>query len=327
MIQITIGQDRCSIPINQVQWFNTLSHALDFGCDGNITIPDHLGDQLVTMTEFKQLVDCYQTQFTNQCVEQRRNRGLLEHYLDGVFDDLNGDVLAVHKFLRIPVGNIPLYLVIVKLVHDHPFTINHNEWRCSTFTQRVCHLGNLDLLKCVMADIDKSDLCNVAAQFGKLDILDFAHQIKCPWNQQTCNLAALSRHLNCLEYLYQNDCPWNEYVCKYAASNGDLEMLKFAHHHKCPWDASVCMYAAQDGYLDCLQYAHENGCPWDRSVCMIAGYCGYPDILKYAYEHGCPWDADLYYYIQLGCLKQVNTKNGKHAFCLQYAKSKECPYN
>ena len=64
-------------------------------------------------------------------------------------------------------------------------------------------------------------------------------------------------HLEILKYAHENGCKWNEYTCMYAAKYGHLECLKYLHENNCPWDKDTCKYAAENGHLDCLKYASE----------------------------------------------------------------------
>ena len=84
----------------------------------------------------------------------------------------------------------------------------------------------------------------------------------------TCSAAAKNGHLEILKYAHENGCPWNEWTCEMAAKYGHLDCLKYAHENGCPWDEEICEVAAACGHLDCLKYAHENGCPWNVHACL-----------------------------------------------------------
>jgi hypothetical protein len=56
--------------------------------------------------------------------------------------------------------------------------------------------------------------------------------------------------LDVLKYAHENGCPWNEETCSSAASNGHLDVLKYAHEHGCPWDEETRKVAYRKyGYL------------------------------------------------------------------------------
>jgi len=47
-----------------------------------------------------------------------------------------------------------------------------------------------------------------------------------------CDLAARYGHLDCLKYAHEEyDSPWNAWTCKYAAENGNLDCLIYAHDY------------------------------------------------------------------------------------------------
>ena len=127
---------------------------------------------------------------------------------------------------------------------------------------------------------------------SKLNLLKYAFNNGCPWNESTCHYAAKNGNLECLKYAFNNGCPWDELTCSNAASNGHLECLKYAHNNGCPWYEYTCYYAAQNGHLECLKYTHTNGCPWTKYTCSHAASNGQLECLKYAFSNGCPWDTD-----------------------------------
>ena len=49
----------------------------------------------------------------------------------------------------------------------------------------------------------------VAARGGHLEVLQWAHENGCPWNEWTCTEAAKGGHLEVLQWAHQNGCPWN----------------------------------------------------------------------------------------------------------------------
>ncbi len=54
---------------------------------------------------------------------------------------------------------------------------------------------------------------SIAAQYGRLDCLRYAHENGCPWDETTCRYAAQYGHLDILRYAHENGCPWNESTC------------------------------------------------------------------------------------------------------------------
>src|SRR5437868_7835842 len=83
-------------------------------------------------------------------------------------------------------------------------------------------------INCEWKKFSKNDICNIAARNGLLDLLIWARQKGCYWDDRVCNEAAKNGHLEVLKWAIQNGCEWNKYVCSSAAYNGHLEVLKWA---------------------------------------------------------------------------------------------------
>ena len=56
----------------------------------------------------------------------------------------------------------------------------------------------------------------------------------------TCKQAAATGHLEILQWARQNNCPWNESTCKQTAANGSLKILQWAHQNKLPLEQKNC---------------------------------------------------------------------------------------
>jgi len=106
--------------------------------------------------------------------------------------------------------------------------------------------------------------------------LALAREIGCPWGLpdwrgwwwlNPCALTAEGGHLEVLRWARQRGCQWDESTCFAAAMGGQLNMLKWARQHHCPWDELTCTLAAEFGHLEVLRWAWEHGCPWDADAC------------------------------------------------------------
>ena len=98
------------------------------------------------------------------------------------------------------------------------------------------------------------------------------------WNQgrhrvkyDACRFAALDGNLDVLQWAREHGCEWDEGTCAYAAGGGHLDVLQWAREHGCEWDRWTCTEAAQNGHLDVLQWAREHGCEWDERTCEQIG--------------------------------------------------------
>jgi hypothetical protein len=61
-------------------------------------------------------------------------------------------------------------------------------------------------------------------------------------DEDTCIEAAYGGHLDILKYAHEHDCEW-ENTCRHAAYGGHLDILRYAHENGCPWDEDTCRYA------------------------------------------------------------------------------------
>ena len=62
------------------------------------------------------------------------------------------------------------------------------------------------------------------------------------------------RSVELLRWARENGCPWDERTCAAAAAAGNLEVLKWAREHGCPWDERTCAAAASGGHQEVLQW-------------------------------------------------------------------------
>jgi len=190
-------------------------------------------------------------------------------------------------------------------------------------------------------------ILNSAASYGRLDILEWAHQrgyshaycedtatcaakhgqlaalilLKdhgCPWDEYTCFHAAKGGHLNILQWARANGCPWwDEWTSHNAAKGGHLNILQWARANGCLWNENTSAFAAEYGHLNILQWLRSNGCPWDELTCYHAAKGGHLNILQWARANGCPWNTWTCSY----------AAHGGHLNILQWARENGCPWN
>ncbi len=77
---------------------------------------------------------------------------------------------------------------------------------------------------------------------------DVIQQIQMNLNEQirVCSLSSQYGKLNVLRWAHEHHFAWNVWTCSYAAENGYLDCLKYAHEHGCPWDKDTCSYVAEN---------------------------------------------------------------------------------
>ena len=100
--------------------------------------------------------------------------------------------------------------------------------------------------------------------------------------EEICAYAAKNGDLEMLKYAHENGCIWDEWVCAIAALGGYLQVLKYAHENGCKWDKDTCMSAALNGHLEILKYARENGCEWHKNRCeRVAIHNNHTNIVEW----------------------------------------------
>lgn len=134
------------------------------------------------------------------------------------------------------------------------------------------------------------NICDIAAEYGNIDVLQWAHGHGFPWHSKTCAVAAENGRFDLLQWAHVHGCPWDASTCSEAARRGDIGMLQWAHDNGCPWDADTCFNAADRNDLAMLQWARNNGCPWDARTMCGAGYHGNFEMIKWVHCRGCPTD-------------------------------------
>lgn len=203
------------------------------------------------------------------------------------------------------------YEILLNKINFTLFDIPKNKW-CDLASQ----FGNLEILRCAHSNgYDwTTETCQKAAEFGQLDCLIYLHENGCPWDYMTCSLAASENHLNCLMYAHQNNCPWDYFTFYSAVASENLDIVKYVHLNGCD-SKDICEFVASIGNLKILKYLHKNGFGWTTKTCSNAAKFGSLKILKYAHRNGCPWD-------EWTCTNAINNGNLK---ILKYAYRKGCP--
>ena len=250
------------------------------------------------------------------------------------------------------------------------FSLDHWDEIPSLLNEEALMLPQFENLKTIMASpIEKR--MSIAARIGSLEILQYYCRVDntvFKKDRDICKVAATYGHLECLKYAHTHGCYWDAKTCK-AAAGGHLECLKYAHTNFCYWDADTMSYAFWNGHLACLQYAHTHGCIWNESLrtntekcggnracieyvntyvhdttdtyeyelysghierveytplrelyadrCESAAARGDLEYLKYAHAQGCEWDSTT-------CTSAA--ANG-HLECLLYAHTHGCDWN
>ena len=78
----------------------------------------------------------------------------------------------------------------------------------NTFKLLVKHRAPLDVIKMIdWTFVPKDNFCADAAAEGHLNVLRWARENGCPWDERTCKLAAEEGHLEVFNWACANGCP------------------------------------------------------------------------------------------------------------------------
>jgi uncharacterized protein YabN with tetrapyrrole methylase and pyrophosphatase domain len=137
--------------------------------------------------------------------------------------------------------NVPLYPELASIIVS----------KLNTMDYTMLHFTSKELRKYTTNKVYKKiTMCERAAETGYLNVLKWARENNCSWNDWACHNAAYNDHLNVLKYLREYGCPWDKYTCYYAVETGHLDVLKWARENGCPWDDRIKELAAEKGYIE-----------------------------------------------------------------------------
>jgi len=99
---------------------------------------------------------------------------------------------------------------------------------------RVCKTWHIILNSFYKDFRKKPNFIGRAAKLGYLNVIKWARENGCPWDDRVCSTAALKGYLNIVIWARENGCSWNNRTCENAARQGHLEVLKWARENGCP---------------------------------------------------------------------------------------------
>jgi hypothetical protein len=121
------------------------------------------------------------------------------------------------------------------------------------------------------------------------------------WNSALCDGAAFYGELALLQWLHECGCPWHERtVLRYAIGRGSLDMLQWLQEATGPWPNSLkkpmLWIAGHRNYLNIVQWLHAQETAWPKKLYGTAEYhnksinvCWSARVVKWALAHGCSW--------------------------------------
>jgi hypothetical protein len=115
---------------------------------------------------------------------------------------------------------------------------------CEDVDLSLDDLVRLDLVEIFYFKILHSNLCRIAARYGKIDTLIWLRKQNPPysWDATTCNNAIKFNQFKTLKWLRKHKCPWNSESCEIAASTENLKILIWLRKQNppCPWNRNRC---------------------------------------------------------------------------------------
>ncbi|MDE2097656.1 MAG: hypothetical protein KGL39_10445 [Patescibacteria group bacterium] len=152
--------------------------------------------------------------------------------------------------------------------------------------------GHISVLGWVLSQgPDLPALCDIAASYGRLEIIKWLKRRGYPVTPKTLSWAIRRNQPHIVEYLL-TICPPGESVTAAAAETGDLKLLQHLIELNYPVSTNAAINAAGYGRLDVLRWLVENKYPLDRYVCYFG--CNSPGTLEYLKTIQCPCGGELH---------------------------------
>lgn len=206
--------------------------------------------------------------------------------------------------------------------------------------------GVTELVEAIAEHGFPANACDVAAETGDLNMLNFLRLQDCNWTKYTGRIAASHGYKDMLEYICVRGYTATVKDQEAAAAGGHLDCLKalaelrtpklygyreigvkavdHGHLHIMhyvdgyfPWSQiRECVAVAKNGHLECLRFLYGSGCEWGEDACKLTAEGGHIDCLRFMHEHGCQWDEGM-----------CETAAGKgHLDCLIYVHDNGCAW-
>jgi hypothetical protein len=131
-------------------------------------------------------------------------------------------------------------------------------------------------------------VCTAAAERGYFEMLRWAREHGCEWNEHTIlSSAASSENVEMAAWVYQQpDAIFSPAAMHAAAANGLTAMCEWLHSEGSPWDDAACYVAARGAHLDTLRWLHQHGSPCHAGLVYAAAAGGSIDVMAYLQADG-----------------------------------------
>ena len=124
--------------------------------------------------------------------------------------------------------------------------------------------GNMETVKWLlqyappMDEYDRKKICNMAAKYGDINMLQWTKENNYEWTEETINCAV--ENPTVFKWLRNNGCPWNSSTLEKIVSSSNIELLKWALKHECPVGFNICEVAAWYGEIEVMKVLLQFNC-------------------------------------------------------------------
>ena len=129
--------------------------------------------------------------------------------------------------------------------------------------------------------------CEMAAEHGRLDVLQWLREQSCEWDYRTCYKAARGGHRDLLVWAMNNGAFTTD-ACNGAARGGHFELVRFLNV-ECGLriDGWTVFKAAKAGHFDMVKWmVNEQGCEISSSAIEGATAARHTEMVRWMCEHG-----------------------------------------
>jgi hypothetical protein len=160
--------------------------------------------------------------------------------------------------------------------------------------------GNLDMMNWLGKTLGRTafevgTLC-AAAKVGHLEMVQYLHSQRCPWDTSVCAAAAAGDHREVLMWLKDNGYAWTDSVSNAAAYAGNANLLRWLIDAGCAWkDEAIIKGALHSNNIEILHYAQELGVVFNARTMREAARHSSLQAVQFLHESGCPWSADTWH--------------------------------
>jgi hypothetical protein len=146
----------------------------------------------------------------------------------------------------------------VRVLYDKGYEQHRSEDPDEHPANYAVEYGHLEILRFVVDHSGPPDLDRLDLAFASVEMLQYAQELGCVFDEETTARAALWDNLEALRYLHMSGAPWNSKTLIGALWTDSLPCLEYAHMHGCPQDVEDWDLTVIDASLPVLRYVCEH---------------------------------------------------------------------